>query len=179
MRSHVAFLRGVNVGGNAVVPMRRLIAIAETLELASVKTLLQSGNLLFSAPDERIDEVRQRLGAGIEAEFGFRPAVIMRSRAEIERVIETMPFGGNEVDGSRLLTVFLSSAPTDAQIGQLESARFPDVSYAIIGQEMHILYGNGMGSSKFVPAYYERKLGTVGTARNWNTVTKILALLRD
>jgi uncharacterized protein (DUF1697 family) len=179
MRSHVAFLRGINVGGKAVIPMKRLAEIVVGFGVESVITYLQSGNVVFSVANVHIDEMIPDLEATIETEFGFRPAIIVRSADDIARIINVNPFAGNGVNPSRLLTVFLRSTPGAPDIARLDPLRFPDVSFAVLGREIHILYGEGMGNSKFVPAYYERRLGTVGTARNWNTIAKVHALLND
>jgi uncharacterized protein (DUF1697 family) len=179
MRSHVAFLRGINVGGKAIISMKQLAEIADRIGLASVKTYLQSGNIVFSAPDDEIDAKISDFERAIETEFGFRPAILVRSAEEMASVMAMNPFTGNGVNPSRLITVFLRSMPKTADIERLEPSRFPDVSIAVLGQEMYVLYSEGMGNSKFVPAYYEPRLGTVGTARNWNTVAKIRGLLSE
>lgn len=179
MRTHVAFLRGINVGGNSLLPMKRLAEMASDQGLTSVKTLLQSGNLLFDAGGRDIDGVGNGLGESIEAAFGFRPAIVIRSREQLADALASNPFATNGANPARLITVFMPSSPSTEAIAKLEPSRFPDVSFAVAGREMHILYDDGMGSSKFSPSYYERRLGVLGTARNWNTISKALALLDE
>jgi uncharacterized protein (DUF1697 family) len=179
MRSHVAFLRGVNVGGKAILPMQRLAEMASACGLGSAKTLLQSGNLVFDARERNIGAIGHELEESIEAEFGFRPAIVMRSREQLAQAMASNPFLASGADPARVITVFMPAAPSDEAIAKLDPSRFPDVVFTVVGREMHILYDDGMGSSKFVPAYYERRLGTLGTARNWNTIAKVLALLDE
>jgi uncharacterized protein (DUF1697 family) len=85
----------------------------------------------------------------------------------------------DDFNPSRLITVFFRSSPTQQAIARLDEGTFDDVRFVVRGREMYVKYGEGMGTSKFVPAFYERRLGTSGTARNWNTVLKMHAFLQD
>lgn len=179
MPMQVALLRGINVGGNNRLPMKTLTEIVASLGHNRVKTHLQSGNAVFSSEERDEEALTSEVEQAVERACGFRPEVMLRTRSEIERVVEANPFSGQEFNPSRLITVFLRSQSSGEAIARLESNRFPDINFFVVGREMYVMYGDGMGQSKFGPAYYERRLGTLGTARNWNTVTKVLALLQE
>jgi uncharacterized protein (DUF1697 family) len=175
--AYVAFLRAVNVGGNNGLPMKTLAKIMMELGHGDVKTHLQSGNVVFSSDREDERAMSTEIAAAIEAQAGFRPAIMLRSRAEIEGVIAGNPLLTPEINPARMLTVFLEEKPAAEGIARLEPERFPNEKFAVVGREMYVLYDDGMGNSKFTPAYYERRLNVLGTGRNWNTVTKVLALM--
>jgi len=178
MAAYAAFLRAINVGGNNLLPMKKLAEIMTALGYGGVKTLLQSGNVVFWSDEADEIVLTSVIEAAIDAACGFRPAIMIRSRAEMELVSVSNPLLTAETNPARLITVFLREEPSADGIAKIDPSSFPDETFVISGREMYVLYGDGMGNSKFVPAYYERRMGTVGTARNWNTVTKVLALLQ-
>jgi uncharacterized protein (DUF1697 family) len=175
--AYVAFLRAINVGGNNGLPMEKLAEIMAELGHGGVKTHLQSGNVVFTSHRDDEQVLTAEIEAAIEQGAGFRPAVMLRSRSEMEAVVAANPLLSPEVNPARMLTVFLRERPPAEGIAKLEPERFPNEKFAVVGREMYVLYDDGMGNSKFTPAYYERRLNVPGTGRNWNTVTKVLALM--
>lgn len=179
MPKFVAFLRAINVGGNNMLPMKSLVDMLSELGFADVRTHLQSGNAVFSAPTMNEVELAELIESAIERRCAFRSTVLIRTRNEFDTVVSSNPLLSQGINPSRLITVFLRDHPARDAILRLDDAAFPGVSYAVVGREMFVRYDEGMGASKFVPAYYERRLGTIGTARNWNTVLKMQTLLHD
>lgn len=164
MASFVAFLRGINVGGNNLIPMAALKATCESAGLTDVRTYLQSGNVLFTTT--RKDPARL-----IEKALELDVTVIVRTIDELRAVIAKNPFEDEaKTDPGRLVVVFLEREP---------SAKLDWPGPEVIkpaGRELYIYYPDGQGRSKLTNAYIEKKLGMRGTARNWNTVTKLLTL---
>lgn len=167
----VALLRGINVGGNRMVPMARLRELLSEMGLTKVTTLLQSGNAMFEC--RSLKGLGRKIEDALERELGFRPAVIVRSGAEIAQVVAANPFAGRaDVPGDRLLVTFLADEPAHREVN------FPPEEAYVIGREMFVYFPDGMGRSKFPWAALEKTLGVRGTARNWNTVVKISEVLK-
>ncbi len=179
MPAYVAFLRAVNVGGNNLLPMKRLAEIVSALGFEDVRTHLQSGNVVFTSDDDFETHIASTIEAAIEQAVGFRPKVILRSKTEIDAVFDANPLLTPATNPSRLITVFFHDQPAPDGVAKLDHAKFPEETFVVADREMYVLYGDGMARSKFNPSYYERLLGAAGTARNWNTVAKVRALLHD
>jgi uncharacterized protein (DUF1697 family) len=169
--THIALLRGVNVGGNKMIAMSDLRARAERLGLRDARTLLQSGNLVF-----RSNKSPAQLEKLLEKELEST-AVFVRTPQEWTAVIAANPFPEEaKRDPGHLLVLFLKE-PRNAEV----------LKPAIVGREIargdgraiYLYYPDGAGSSKLTNAVIEKKLGTRGTARNWNTVMKLAALTED
>ena len=107
MTSYVAFLRGINVGGNKTIPMTKLKSLLESLGGAPTKTHLNSGNVIFASKRRDRAKLGKQLGDAIEAEFGFRPTIVLRSAAELKHIIAKNPFSvmASEDPGHLLLMV--------------------------------------------------------------------------
>lgn len=166
MARFVAFLRGINVGGNNLIPMAELKAICETAGLSDVSTFLQSGNVLFTTT--RKDPARL-----IEKALARDVTVIVRTIDELHDVIARNPFKG-ERNPSALIVTFLEAEPSKAAQDSLTSSYKGPEEIVFSGRELFLYYPENMGKSKLTNALIERKLGMRGTARNWNTVTKLV-----
>lgn len=160
--TYVALLRGVNVGGNKMLKMEDLRKTFESLGYTNVRTVLQSGNVIFDAKTKPRD---------LESHLGVR--VVLRTQAEIRSAIARNPYPAEaENDPGHLIVVFLSAAlPSDEP---LHKFALPHEKFVVKGKEIYIHFGEGMGRSKLAESLTEKKLGVVPTARNWNTVNKLV-----
>ena len=161
----VALLRAINVGGHGKLPMAELLEHCASAGFREAKTLLQSGNVVFAGRGKSA-----QLERALEAKVATD--VMVRTAAEWNDVVAANPFRAEaKSDPGRLLVMFLKSEPESdfAWPGPERMKR--------IGRQLYIVYPNGAGTSKLTGALIERKLATRGTARNWNTVMKIAALL--
>ena len=177
MSLHIALLRGINVGGHAMLAMADLRELLTALGFRDVRTLLQSGNVVFSGGTRGGTALEDRLEKETVKRLGLRPAYFLRSLDEWADVIARNPFS-NEAkrDPGRLVVMFLKSAPSAAAVEALRAdATGPEVIRAG-ARHLYITYPDGMGRSKLNGAVIEKKLATAGTARNWNTVLKLAAL---
>ena len=173
----VAFLRAVNVGGKNRVPMKDLRELVESLGLADVRTYVQSGNVVFTGPSRGADALAGSLEQAVTDAFGVKAKVLVRTQAELKKIATRHPFGKDESEPTRLHVLFLRDAPTKAKIGILEEDRFLPDRFSVKGREVFLHYPNGQGRSKLTIDYFERRLETVGTARNWKTVLTLLDML--
>jgi uncharacterized protein (DUF1697 family) len=177
---HVSLIRGINVGGNRRIAMERLRAVHVAAGLREPRSLLQSGNVVFAAGRETRTALEARIAASLAEEMGVAVEVLVRTAAEIEAVLAANPLPAEaSADPSHLLVMFLK-----ARLGKADAAKLaalPTVGELIHpGRDELTLYypPPGIGRSKLTGAVIEKALGTVGTARNWTTLTKISALAR-
>jgi uncharacterized protein (DUF1697 family) len=173
---HVALLRGVNVGGNNILPMRDLAAMFQAAGCSNVQTYIQSGNVLFSADAALAARIPAVIGKAIVTRFGFAAPVVVRTARELAEVAKHNPFLKTGADPKTLHAVFLLEAPTAARVATLDPRQSPPDEFAVRGKEIYLRCPNGMGRSKLTAAYFDSRLATTGTARNWNTVLKLVAL---
>ncbi len=168
MPTHLVLLRAVNVGGTGLLPMADLRALAEGLGFERVRTHLASGNLLVDSPLSA-DAVQDRLSEALAQRQGRAVGVVMRTAADLARVLDEQPF--RDAAPNRVLVSFLPGpVPADALATVRHQA---DEQIALLAQEVVVHYGAGMGASKLrVPA------AEAGTARNLNTVAALLRLMQ-
>ena len=173
----VALLRAINVGGKHSVPMKALAALFAKCGCSEVATYIQSGNVVFCAAETaKLDEAA--LASRIEKKFGFPVPVILRTADELEAVVRRNPFPQADPDKERMHVSFLASEPTAAQVASLDPNRSPGDTFKVVGREIYLLLPNGAGNSKLTNAYFDSKLKTTSTARNWRTVLKLLEMAR-
>jgi uncharacterized protein (DUF1697 family) len=173
----VALLRGINVGGHNKVAMSDVRELCEGLGLADVKTVLQSGNLVFRDDGQTDAALESLLEAETAKRLGVTADYVVRSRDELERVVARNPFPKEaKNDPSHLLVMFLKTAPPTTVVETLRAGIKGRETVANDGKQLYIVYPDGIGRSKLTGTMIERILGTKGTARNWNTILKLLAL---
>jgi uncharacterized protein (DUF1697 family) len=169
-------LRGVNVGGNNIIRMAELRDLCCELGLIEPETLVQSGNIVFRAPKLSTAKVAAAVSDGIHRKFGFRPETVVRTVSELQSTIERNPFAVrmDEINGSRLLVIFFGREPT--ALPALTTQTTEEVHF--MGKELYVYYPDGMGTSKLGQQLDRLLKASVPTARNWNTVTKLLEMAK-
>ncbi len=173
---HVALLRGINVGGKNKLPMKDLAAIFAAHGASDVRTYIQSGNVVFRASKSVAAKLPRLAGEAIEARFGHRPPIVLRTREELLAVLSANPFLARGADEKALHVGFLEAKPTEARIAALDPDRSPGDAFAVIGREIYLHLPNGGARSKLTNAYFDSKLATISTMRNWRTVNELAAL---
>ncbi len=178
MTTYVALLRAVNVGGNNRLPMAELRAALIADGFERVSTVLQSGNVLLHTTESEA-AVSASVRNTIEAAFGLRIGVMVRSGSELAAIAVSNPFltRAGTADPATLHVAFLAEQPTEAAVATLDPNRSPPDAFAVNGREVYISYPNGSGSSRLTLSYIERALDVQGTARNWRTVERLTALV--
>jgi len=176
MTTYAALLRGINVGGNKRIAMADLRSLVEGLGHESVRTHLQSGNVVFESA-KRSDAT---LAAGIEkaiaAELGMDVSVMVRRSDELAAVVAAAPYGGRTSDHKRVHVAFLSAKPAAAAVKGFGIEEFAPDEMSVIGREVHLLYPDGYARTKLTNAVLEKRLGVRATTRNWRTVTALADL---
>ena len=168
MSRQIALLRGVNVGGRKL-PMALLRGLFEQLGYENVRTYIQSGNVVFDANGTPA-RVRGTLEQAIDATFGLDVTVLLRSPAELAKVAQKNPYGGEAY------VTFLDGVPERKLVAALDPAAFAPDEFRITGPHVFVRCPNGYGRTKINNTFFERKLDTRATTRNWNTVETLLEM---
>ena len=172
----LALLRGINVGGHHKVPMAELRDLVGGLGLTEVRPLIASGNVVFRGPDRVEAELADELAAAIEDRFGFPVPVVLRQRDELEATAADNPFPDAE---PKLVHVHFLAEPLPVDLVEgLDLEDLAPEAAVVRGREIVVHYANGSARSTIGPALTRRLGGhDLGTARNWNTVGKLVDLL--
>jgi uncharacterized protein (DUF1697 family) len=174
---HIALVRGINVGGHKQVAMADLRDLCTELGLADVRSLLQSGNLVFRSGSRDEGRLERLLAAEAEKRLGLRADFFVRTAEEWKAVVERNPFRDEaRRDPGHMLVMFLKDAPKPGEAQALQAAITGRERFRVRGREAYFVYPDGIGRSRLTHTLIEKKLGTSGTARNWNTVLKLAAL---
>lgn len=169
----MALLRGINVGGKAKLPMADLRKIVAGCGFEDVRTYIQSGNVVFAAPDDADpDEVATRLATAIAGGTRLRPEVVVRTADQLAKVVDANPYLRRGEDPGHL---HVSFAGGQVSLGLDDLAAYAPEEAAAEGREIYLFLPNGVGRSKLA-ADLARRAGRSGTLRNWRTVTKLLEM---
>jgi uncharacterized protein (DUF1697 family) len=178
MNSYVALLRGINVGGRNSLPMRELVDLLQGMGLQDIRTYIQSGNVVFQSEPINVADLSDRMRVAINESHGFAPQVIVLELAELETAISSNPFPEAEAEPKTLHLYFLASTPKDPDLDALERVKRDSEQFALTGMVFYLHAPDGIGRSKLAERV-ERSIGVPVTARNWRTVSKIMAMARD
>ncbi len=173
----VALLRGINVGGNRKVPMAQLREVLESAGYTEVTTLLQSGNVVFQSP---APVSRHDLGIALEtlltSAFGFDLPIALRTGTEMAQIVRRYPFPGADAEPKLHHVMFLRDQPSPDKLASLPLDRSPGTDLIVQESEIAVRYGEGVATSTVTNTWLDRQLDTMTTARNWNTVNKLVEL---
>ena len=192
MASHVALLRGINVGGRNKVPMTDLREVATSLGHTGVTTYIQTGNLLFSSADTDTAKLAAELESAIASRFGIWASVVVLSRDELAEVLASNPYP-DEPNPKLVHVVFLNAEPPQdllARIAAAEGAAAAKGSQDTVraaGRALFLHTPDGYGNSDLAQALFriisapakQKKQDLAATARNWVTATKLLSLCEE
>jgi uncharacterized protein (DUF1697 family) len=179
MRTHVAFVRAVNVGWTGKLPMADLKALLEEFGFEEVKTVLQSGSAVFKAKGDSA-KIGDQLTRALADRFDLKTEVIVRTAAQWAAAIEANPYPQAARDEpARMHIMPLSDAPGGAALADLLAAIKGRETVELVGANLYAVYPDGSGESKLTLQLIEKKLGVRATARNWNTALKIAALFEE
>jgi uncharacterized protein (DUF1697 family) len=170
MTVYLALLRGVNVGGKARLAMSELRALYEAMGFEDVRTFIQSGNVVFSSNSA---PVASELEAAVEKRFKIESPTIVRTAADLDRIIRNDPFP--DADRKHVHVGFMAKELSEAALHGLDLERFEPERIAVVGSEIYFRLPLGMGQSKLA-SFVSRKLTVPLTIRNWNTVVALAAL---
>jgi uncharacterized protein (DUF1697 family) len=176
---YIALLRGINVGGNNLLPMKDLAALFEAAGCSAVTTYIQSGNVAFTAGAATAPNLASVITDAIQQSFAYKVPVILRSAIELRTAIENNPFLRAGRPEETLHLSFLADLPTPERLAELSPDRSRGDSFQVVGREIYLDLPNGVARSRLTNAYFDSKLKTVSTQRNWRTVLWLSKMLGD
>jgi len=193
MASHVALLRGINVGGRNKVPMADLREVVTSLGHTGVTTYIQSGNVLFSTAETDTAKLAAALETAIGERFGIWASVVVLSRDELAALLAGNPYP-DEPNPRLVHVVFLNGEPPEDLLGRIAAARSAAAAKGsrdtvqAAGPALFVHTPDGFGTSELAQALFriisppgkqKNQPALAATARNWATATKLLALCEE
>lgn len=173
---YVALMRGINVGGKNMLPMKDLVNLFEKAGCTDVAHYIQSGNVVFTAKPAVAKTIADVVAKAVEKKFKIAVPVVLRSSAEIAAVASDNPFLKAGVDVERLHVVFLKDRPSAEVAKILDPNRSPGDSFELRGADLFLSITSA-AKTKITNAWLDSKLKTVSTGRNWRTVLKLREML--
>ncbi|WP_059006327.1 DUF1697 domain-containing protein [Streptomyces specialis] len=177
---HIALLRGINVGGHRRITMGQQRDLALGLGLTDVTVHLQTGNLVFSAPEGKSPAaIAAELADRLAAEVGGEVPVTVRTRDELAAELAANPYPeAAAAEPKSVHCLFLSAAPADTEkLDALDGAAFAPDSFHLLGRVIYLHTPTGFGRSRLAGKLTSIRLpGVFLTARNWNTAGKLLEI---
>jgi uncharacterized protein (DUF1697 family) len=170
---YVALLRGINLGKARQVDMTRLREVLTARGHGDVRTHLRSGNAVLDSPLSET-ALAADLTEAISDEFGFDVPVVVRTGKELAAVVASDPFKKLATDPARYLVTFMAEEPPKDKVDALPEADVGD--YLVRGRELYLWLPDGIQNTPLASWKWDQLLGIPGTARNWNTVTKLAEL---
>lgn len=175
----VALLRGINVGGKNKLPMKDLVDLFTRTGCTEVRTFIQSGNIIFQAEPDDALEIPDRVTAQIAERHRLRVPVILRSVDQLRAVSSGNPFLQAGVSEEILHVMFLANRPDPVRVASLDPNRSAPDAFSVRGQEIYLKFPHGVAETRLSNSYFDSKLATISTGRNWRTVTTLLALMES
>jgi uncharacterized protein (DUF1697 family) len=178
MTTWVALFRGINVGGNNILPMAELRQELESLNLKNVRTYIQSGNVIFDSTTRSASSLAKKIAALIKKEHGFQPQVLLLTVEELLAAITLNPFPEAKDEPKTINLFFLASPATNADLEAVDKAKISTERYKLTKHVFYLHAPDGTGRSKLA-SNVEKYLGVVTTARNYRTVDKIRSMVAE
>jgi uncharacterized protein (DUF1697 family) len=167
----IAFLRGINLGSKRRVPMADLRALMEEAGYTDVRTVLASGNVVFTGPKAK---AREKLEKALAERFGMSIDVVIRTMDELKAVVEADPFAEEVDNPTRYFVAFLDAKPQAKRHQALAQQDFAPDKFEAHDREVYAWCPDGMQNSRLMKELGKPGLAGTATVRNWATVNKLL-----
>jgi uncharacterized protein (DUF1697 family) len=177
MPTYIAMLRGVNVSGHKPLGMERLRAALAPLGFTSIKTYLQSGNVVFTAAKGSPAVLATKIHDVINREFGYSVPVIIRTAAELAQIIADNPFTKDpHIDSLKLHVTFLADQSPKTALAALQPLADGPERLHVFSREIYLYCPNGYGRTRLSNTAIEKKLALAATTRNWKSVNALMQM---
>jgi uncharacterized protein (DUF1697 family) len=172
MLTNIALFRGINVGGKNKLPMKQLISLMNECGFEDCQYYIQTGNVIFNSKSSPTEAVAER----VYEECGFRPEVMFLTIKDLEVSHANNPYPS--ADGKQCHFYFCKEPPSSADLKKIDQLKSENEQYQLIDQVFYLYAPDGVGRSKLA-AKVEKCLGVATTARNLNTVQKLIDLSKE
>ena len=177
--TYVALIRGINVGRHNRIGMARLRELLAGLGYAEVRTVLASGNAIFTSGRRSEDAVRREIEPALRSELGKDVRVVVRTAAAYRAAIEANDLVEPGRDPTRLMVCFLSARPARAALPNLDREQVEPEQWQVRGREVYLWLPDGLLASTLINEFTDERLGVAVTTRNWATALKVAARVDD
>jgi uncharacterized protein (DUF1697 family) len=177
MGTYLSILRGINVSGHNLIKMKSLQEMYERLGLSSVKTYIQSGNVVFENKSSEPETLGKLISEEILKTFGFKVPVIVIEKAALKEISTHNRYiieRGEDI--SKLHVTFLSQEPLKNLSESVHSGEYLPDEFYITGKSIYLFCPNGYGNTKLSNNFFEKKLKVQATTRNWKTILELVKL---
>lgn len=177
MTRFALLLRGVNVGTKNSLPMAALCAMLTKIGCTDVQTYVQSGNAVFGTT-LGATELTRTIEEALEQYMGRPIATALRTHRQMKAIVGANPFAKVATTPAFLCVTFLTNTPTESEVALLHAQDLKPELFQVAGKEIYTWHPNGQGRSPLAVALGKLRLRGAVTTRNWNTVLKLLQMLR-
>lgn len=175
MKTYLSILRGINVGGHKLIKMEALRKIYTNLGYQNVQTYIQSGNVIFQASNNNEKVLEEEITQKILTDFSFEVPVIVKDLVELKSIVENNPFlKGSSKELDYLHVTFLSAEPKKTDVEKISLDKYLPDEFKLIGKVIYLYCPNSYSKSKLTNNFFESKLKSTTTTRNWKTVNELL-----
>jgi uncharacterized protein (DUF1697 family) len=180
MKTYVALLRGINVGGHKKILMADLKAHLEELGWEGIQTYIQSGNIIFRWIDDNPGQIAQAIKQKLQDKYGFEVPTLVLDAGKLMNIINNNPFIRDpETAHERLFVTFLLSAPRSDLARKLRELEQTNEQFVLDGEIIFLYYPDGYGSAMVNNNTFEKTLQVEATTRNWKTISKLYEMIYD
>lgn len=180
MKTYIALLRGINVGGHNKIKMVDLKEAFLSVGFESVTTYIQSGNVVFKAVSEDIKELQEKIKKVIQKNFDVEISVVVLTQEALKRILTKNPFeerfSNNEAELKKIYFIVFCNAPNENAIIELNKLSVAPEEFIIAPDTIYLYAANGYGKTKLHNNFFEKKLRNKSTARNLKTLSKLLEI---
>ncbi|MGC6429925.1 MAG: DUF1697 domain-containing protein [Jejuia sp.] len=174
MTKYIALLRGINVSGQKKIPMAELRKILSEVGLENVQTYIQSGNVIFQSLETKKQVLTSKIQESIKACFGFEVPILVLKPEDLQQIFDSCPFPQEKKENSYFMMLY--SEADDVLVEEISKISYPNEEFLITDSAVYFYCSVGYGKAKLGNNFFERKLKVTATARNYNTMVKLLSL---
>lgn len=177
---YIALLRGINVGSKNRIKMADLKMLLESMDFKNVKTYLQSGNIIFDSNSSDVFKIAEDIKTNINKSFGFSIKVIIRTKDELENIVNNNPFIKNShIQIDKLHITFLQDIFDKGNFSDLYAYKNENEKFRIIRSEIYLYLPEGYARTRLTNNFLENKLKAIATTRSWKTIVKLMELSKS
>jgi len=177
MNTYIALLRGINVGGHKKVQMAELRKLLSNAGFENVQTYIQSGNVILESSEDNAQNIEDIIQKAMFDHFGFEVSILVRTRQELQFIFYACPFSEEKMKDSYFIILHVS--PNEELVKIASEKVYEGEEYLIINDCIYFYSAKNYGQVKFNMNFFERKLKTASTSRNYRTMVKLLSLSED
>jgi uncharacterized protein (DUF1697 family) len=180
MRTYIALLHGINVGGHNMLKMAALKLYCEELGWQHVQTYIQSGNIIFRSDEKDTHQLADLLCKKLKEHLEKDISILIIELSELEEIYKKNPFIiERNIPIDKLYVTFLGDVLSNELIEIIQPELYKPDEFIIIAKAMYLYLPNGVADSKLAAYPFEKKFHTIATARNWKTVTKLVEMAKS